>query len=73
MYAANYGHYNVIKALLDHNANSNYKDATNGRTALMLAASNGHTRCIEMLVGQGKADIRIKDFQNYTAVSLKKF
>jgi len=66
MYAASYGHYNIIKSLLEYNADSNLKELSAGRTALMMAASNGHTRCIEMLV-QGKADIRLKDNQGYTA------
>ena len=70
MHAANYGHYNVIKTLLDNNADSDCREHSSGRTALMLAASNGHTRCIEMLVGPGRANIAMKDDSGNPAVSL---
>lgn len=68
MYASHYGHYNIVKALLEKRADANHRDA-NGSTPLMCSAQNGHTRCIEMLVSQGKADIKLKDHNNYTAVS----
>lgn len=69
MYAAHYGHYNIVKALLEKRADANHRDA-NGCTPLMCSAQNGHTRCIEMLVSQGKADIKIKDKSLFTAVSV---
>lgn len=62
MYAAHYGHYNVIRVLLQHGANSSLQEPEGGKTGLMLAASNGHTRCIETLVCQGSADIAQRDF-----------
>ena len=67
MYAAHYGHYNVIRVLLQHGANNSLQEPNNGKTALMLAASNGHTRCIEMLVCQGGADITQRDFSGNSA------
>lgn len=67
MYAAHYGHYNVIRLLLQHGANSSLQEPEGGKTALMLAASNGHTRCIETLVCQGGADIAQRDFSGNSA------
>ena len=67
MYAAHYGHYNVIKMLIDNGANVNAQEWVQGRTALMLASSCGHTRCLEALVTLGGADINIKDYNGRTA------
>jgi len=67
MYAAHYGHYNVIKLLIDNGANVNAQEWVQGRTALMLASSCGHTRCLEALVTLGGADIDIKDYNGRTA------
>jgi len=55
MFAANYGHFNVVKLLVDLGANVDYRDKYR-RTALMLAACNGHTLCLYVLINDGKAD-----------------
>lgn len=61
MYAAHYGHYNVIRMLVDHGCDVNLREWTSQRTALMMAASNGHTRCVETLVTHGKARVELVD------------
>ncbi|KAI1297306.1 Ankyrin repeat and SAM domain-containing protein 3 [Halotydeus destructor] len=61
MYAAHYGHFSVLRTLVDCGANVDLKEWEQGRTALMMAASNGHTRCIEVLVVHGKVDITVRD------------
>ncbi|CAG2169637.1 unnamed protein product [Oppiella nova] len=68
LYAANYGHFNIIRHLIRHNANVNYQDSQ-GRTALMLAACNGHTRCIDALVNYGKADKYMEDLNGANALN----
>lgn len=47
--------------LIDAGADVNMKELIHGRTSLMLSACSGHTRCIENLVTQGKADIHLTD------------
>lgn len=70
MYAANYGHYNILKPLVtERQAITNFREPKTDKTALMFAASNGHTRCIETLL-QGKADKDLKDAQGNNAVSI---
>lgn len=68
MHAAEGGHYNLIKPLIENGADTNLKDSR-GRTALMLASSNGHTRCIESLINGG-ANIHLQDPQKHTAVNI---
>ncbi|XP_053202817.1 ankyrin repeat and SAM domain-containing protein 3-like [Panonychus citri] len=67
MYAAHYGHYNVVKMLIDYGANVNLCESVKGRTPLMLAASCGHTRCLEVLITLGAADIEMTDSQGHNA------
>jgi len=71
MYAANYGHYNIIRLLLRHNASVDQRD-WQGRTALMLAATNGHTRSIDVLVNHGKADKSLRDLSGINAYQYAK-
>lgn len=67
MYAAHFGHYNVIKVLIDHGGSVNVQEWVRGRTPLMLAASCGHTRCLEVLITLGGADIDLVDFEGHNA------
>ncbi|XP_074603443.1 uncharacterized protein LOC141856981 [Brevipalpus obovatus] len=67
MYAANFGHYNVIKLLIDHGSSVNAQEWIQGRSPLMLAASCGHTRCLEVLIALGGADVDMVDFQGRNA------
>lgn len=66
MYAANNGHYSVLKALVERGHSIDIQDPTTGKTALMLAASNGHTRCVDILINAG-ADINIVDLEGKNA------
>jgi hypothetical protein len=67
MYACHYGHFTVVKVLVDANADVNLYEWTHRRTALMMAASNGHTRCLEGLISSGKLDMDQKDWEGNTA------
>lgn len=71
MYAANYGHFNIIKLMIKYNCNVNYQDSQ-GKTALMIAASMGHTRSIDALINCGKGDKSLKDVSGFDAMNYAK-
>lgn len=71
MYAANYGHFNIIRLMVRYNCDVNHRD-WQGRTALMLAASNGHTRCLDVLINYGNADKSLKDMSGNNAFKYAK-
>ncbi|KAL4571318.1 hypothetical protein LXL04_018076 [Taraxacum kok-saghyz] len=50
MQACQYGHWEVVMTLVLYKANINKTDHLNGATALHLAALNGHSRCIRILL-----------------------
>ncbi|OIW19457.1 hypothetical protein TanjilG_09477 [Lupinus angustifolius] len=50
MQACQHGHWEVVQTLIIFNANIYKADYLNGGTALHLAALNGHTRCIRLLL-----------------------
>ncbi|KAI6680580.1 hypothetical protein NL676_034461 [Syzygium grande] len=50
MQACQYGHWEVVQTLILFKANIHRSDYLNGGTALHLAALNGHTRCIRLLL-----------------------
>ena len=50
MQACQHGHWEVVQTLILFNANIHKADYLNGGTALHLAALNGHTRCIRLLL-----------------------
>ncbi|XP_054165457.1 ankyrin repeat and SAM domain-containing protein 3-like [Oppia nitens] len=68
VYASNFGHFNIVRLLLRFSAEVNFQD-NECRTALMMAASNGHTRCIDILINTGKADKTLTDITGYTALN----
>jgi len=72
MYACHYGHYSVVKVLIDAGCDVNLADPVYKRTALMLAASNGHTRCIELLATCGRCELDQKDVDGHSAVYFAK-
>lgn len=53
----------LIQGEIDINSNSNFSQST----ALMLAASRGHTEIVKLLIGSG-ADVSILDSENCTAL-----
>ncbi|KAI3803119.1 hypothetical protein L1987_31268 [Smallanthus sonchifolius] len=50
MQACQYGHWEVVLTLILYKANIHKADYLNGSTALHLAALNGHSRCIRILL-----------------------
>ncbi|CAL5376525.1 unnamed protein product [Camellia sinensis] len=50
MQACQYGHWEVVQTLVLFKANIHRADYLNGGTALHLAALNGHSRCIRLLI-----------------------
>ncbi|GAB4853616.1 E3 ubiquitin-protein ligase xbat32 [Ancistrocladus abbreviatus] len=50
MQACQHGHWEVVQTLILYRANIHRADYLNGGTALHLAALNGHTRCIRLLL-----------------------
>ncbi|KAM7268732.1 hypothetical protein ACFE04_010898 [Oxalis oulophora] len=50
MQACQYGHWEVVQTLILFRANIHRADYLNGGTALHLAALNGHTRCIRLIL-----------------------
>lgn len=66
MHAAQMGHFSVLKILVNHGAAVDTQEPLHGKTALMLAASNGHTRCVEILIS-ARADRTIVDHQGHNA------
>ncbi|KAL9224138.1 hypothetical protein vseg_000204 [Gypsophila vaccaria] len=50
MQACQHGHWEVVQTLIIHKANIHRADYLNGGTALHLAALNGHTRCIRLIL-----------------------
>ena len=67
MYASHYGHFGVVRVLLEAGCLVDQREWQDQRTALMLAASNGHTKCLDLLVNTGGADIMAADSSGRTA------
>jgi len=64
--AAQEGHADVVRALLDKGADVNAK-RRDGWTALMIAANNGHADVVHALLDKG-ADVNAKDNDGVTAL-----
>ncbi|GKU11969.1 unnamed protein product [Fusarium langsethiae] len=60
MIASYYGHYVIVKRLLDKGAEIEAKDSEYGRTPLLWAARNGHDAIVKLLFDKG-AEIDAKD------------
>ena len=63
-YAVSRGHLDVVKLLLQYNANIDFKD-NEGRTPLSRAASSGYLAMVKLLI-QHNADIDSKDIKGRT-------
>ena len=66
IFAAVYGHTEVVEALAGGNADVNAAD-DNGNTAVILAAGEGHTEVVEALAERG-ADVKVFDKVGFNAV-----
>ncbi|XP_016099177.1 serine/threonine-protein phosphatase 6 regulatory ankyrin repeat subunit A-like [Sinocyclocheilus grahami] len=70
LHAAAYtDHVECLQLLLGHNAQVNAIDML-GKTALMMAAGNGQTNAVEVLVSSAKADLTLQDAHRNTALHL---
>uniref|UniRef100_A0A671RXH9 Serine/threonine-protein phosphatase 6 regulatory ankyrin repeat subunit A-like n=1 Tax=Sinocyclocheilus anshuiensis TaxID=1608454 RepID=A0A671RXH9_9TELE len=70
LHAAAYtDHGECLQLLLGHNAQVNAIDML-GKTALMMAAENGQTNAVEVLVSSAKADMTLQDAHRNTALHL---
>ncbi|XP_045073027.1 serine/threonine-protein phosphatase 6 regulatory ankyrin repeat subunit A-like [Coregonus clupeaformis] len=58
-----------LQLLLGHNAQVNSPDAS-GKTSLMMAAENGQTNAVELLVSSAKAELTLQDAVKNTALHL---
>ena len=61
------GHIETGEVLIEAGADVNAK-ATNGSTALIIAAGGGHTETVKALLDAG-ADVNAKDYSGFTALS----
>jgi ankyrin repeat protein len=68
MYAAQRGHPDTLKDLMDRGADVNAK-IQDGWTALMLAVANGHADIVKILIERG-ADVNAKTLRGKTAMML---
>jgi len=67
--AAGQGRTEIVRYLIAHGANVNYRGAEWGKTPLSEAASNGFDDVVEILIKAG-ADPRVKDRSGYGAFAL---
>lgn len=65
--AARNGHRDVVKVLLDHEADAKHT-ADYGRTVIHVATVFGHAEVVELLVKESDAEINARDADNVTAV-----
>jgi ankyrin repeat protein len=68
--AVQHGDVKIVKLLVDHKAEINFRDAFK-TTALMYAANKGNKPIVEILIA-GKADVNAKDDQGNSVLSAAK-
>ena len=66
--AAQHGHHQVVKLLIEHEADINFQHPVTGWTALMIASLNGHLDIVRMLVESGRADVNLVNAADQTAL-----
>merc|ERR1712168_402319 len=64
--ASRFGHKDIVKLLINNNANINAKNKY-GTTALMSAAHEGYNECVEILL-QNNADVNIRSNYGHSAL-----
>ena len=69
--ASSFDHMDIVKTLIDNNANINAKAEKSGRTILHEAAWSGKINMVKYLISLGKrCDINAKTYDGYTAFDL---
>ena len=68
MFAAHFGHFSIVKELIQHGANLDLTN-NNGWTALMAACSQGHDNIVKELLAAG-ADTKPADIDGFNALML---
>uniref|UniRef100_A0A7N6A328 Ankyrin repeat domain 28b n=1 Tax=Anabas testudineus TaxID=64144 RepID=A0A7N6A328_ANATE len=63
-------HVECVSLLLSHGAQVNVADTYTRRTPLMMAALNGQTNAVEVLVSSAKANLALQDVDRNTALHL---
>lgn len=63
-------HVECVSLLLSHGAQANTSDTHTQTTPLMMAAHNGQTNAVEVLVRSAKADLTLQDTNKNTALHL---
>ncbi|XP_039478411.1 serine/threonine-protein phosphatase 6 regulatory ankyrin repeat subunit A-like [Oreochromis aureus] len=63
-------HVECVSLLLSHGAQANVVDTHMHRTPLMMAALNGQTNAVEVMVSGAKADLALQDADRNTALHL---
>lgn len=71
MKAARHGQHEVVSRALETSCSQPQLDVIDekGRTALMIAALNGHAKVVDVLIGAG-ADLAVRDVEGKTAADL---
>lgn len=69
-FAANFGHEETCKELIDCGATVDAVESTTKATPLMVASMNGHLECVKMLIEYGKAGIHLVDKYSRTSLHL---
>lgn len=65
--ASLHGDLNLIKLLITHGVDINYKSTYHNNTALLNSIKNKHFKVAEYLISQG-ADVNVQDFNGQTAL-----
>ena len=71
--AAQHGHFDILKVLIENNPNVSDRQGFRGQTPLGAAAYNGHLEVVEYLVTQLHVRINIKDDNDQTPLTLAEF
>ncbi|XP_057310632.1 uncharacterized protein LOC130648562, partial [Hydractinia symbiolongicarpus] len=69
-YSARYGHYDVLKILINHDVTSINNVDDDSNTPLHYAARHDHAECVKLLLSMPGIDVNIRNSENATAFDL---